>query len=436
MDLQQILAAILNPNGSQQAQPQMAVQQVGDHNNPALLQQAMARAQQPTQMPQQQLPPQAPPQQAMAPNAPQQATQAAPPGGGLGGILQTIIAPQSSQKNATVGWLTKQGIDPGTATVLASDKGALRQYILARSKGATDKPIEINGQLVDPTTYKVVGDYRTAPDRKIEHDANGVPRYVDTGQPVYPGDQNTGKEMFPGKSPEAIGLNYLVSTGALTKDQAANVASGKTVTGPNGEIIFMTAQGIFQQPPGGGAPQPVGGQPNQQGGNIPITGPKYSEDMRKAGGFAMRAAEADKIVADPAITAAGTSYEQKLRASAPFGNYLVSSDYQKFDQAQRDFVNSVLRRESGAAISESEFQNARQQYFPQPGDGPDVIKQKAANRQLAIDSLRQSADPVPSLSGSPAPSAPPPQTGSDTPPASYTGKNWQYLTPEQRKLWQ
>lgn len=56
---------------------------------------------------------------------------------------------------------------------------------------------------------------------------------------------------------------------------------------------------------------------------------------------------------------------------------------QQVEQSQRDFVNAVLRRESGAAISNSEFDNARAQYFPQPGDSTKVIEQKRRNRELA-----------------------------------------------------
>lgn len=449
MTLQEILAQLLNPNGSQQAQPVGMVSPVGDHALTVPSRLGGMPPQMPQQAPQQQpVPPQAPQGQPMAQPAPQppQQPQGGGLGGALGGILQNIISPQSAGRNKTVGWLTSQGLDPGTATVLASDKGALRQFIMSRSQG--QKPIEIAGRLVDPTDYHVIADFSEKKQRDIRNDANGVPRYSDTGEAVFPSDQNAsgGTQFFSGKSVEAQGLNYLIGQGTLTKEQAANVAAGKAVTGPNGEIIFMTPQGIFQQPPTGGAPEPV--QPGQSGGNIPITGPKYSEDMRKAGGFAMRAEKADQIVSQPDVTAAGSSLGENAKSAAPFGlgNYIVSSQYQQFDQAQRDFINAVLRRESGAAISESEFQNARKQYLPQPGDGPDVIAQKAENRRLAVQSLHQSADPVPSLTGAApaaqaAPQAPgsPPQAapaGGDTPPASYTGKNWKWLTPEQRKLWQ
>jgi len=64
-------------------------------------------------------------------------------------------------------------------------------------------------------------------------------------------------------------------------------------------------------------------------------------------------------------------------------NWTQSGEQQQVEQAQRDFINAVLRRESGAAIADSEFANARNQYFPQPGDSPEVIAQKRKNREIA-----------------------------------------------------
>lgn len=64
-------------------------------------------------------------------------------------------------------------------------------------------------------------------------------------------------------------------------------------------------------------------------------------------------------------------------------NWTQSPQQQQVEQSQRDFVNAVLRRESGAAISNSEFDNARAQYFPQPGDSQEVIQQKRRNREIA-----------------------------------------------------
>jgi len=62
---------------------------------------------------------------------------------------------------------------------------------------------------------------------------------------------------------------------------------------------------------------------------------------------------------------------------------LSSNDQQQLMQAKRNFVNAVLRRESGAVIADSEFANAEKQYFPQIGDTPEVIAQKKTNREAA-----------------------------------------------------
>jgi hypothetical protein len=73
------------------------------------------------------------------------------------------------------------------------------------------------------------------------------------------------------------------------------------------------------------------------------------------------------------------------------GNYMISKEYQQYSQAKRNFINSILRQESGAAIGKDEFANAEQQYFPQPGEGPEVIAQKAANRRRVIEGLQVAA---------------------------------------------
>ena len=81
----------------------------------------------------------------------------------------------------------------------------------------------------------------------------------------------------------------------------------------------------------------------------------------------------------------GTDFMQKIFSNVPFaGNYLTSPEFKLYNQARSNFVNAVLRRESGAVIADSEFENANLQYFPQPGDTQQVIDQKRNNRELAI----------------------------------------------------
>lgn len=192
--------------------------------------------------------------------------------------------------------------------------------------------------------------------------------------------------LFDGKSVQAQGLNYLIRSGGLTKEQAAQLAAGKTITDPaTGAITFMTPQGLVTQPGGEGQ----GGAPN---GGITLTGPKKPTDTEYVTGlYADRMATSGKTI--DSLESTGKDYQQNVLSGLPFGNYMVSNDFQKFDQAQRDFINAVLRRESGAVISNEEFDNARRQYLPQPGDSDEVLKQKRRNREIAIQGMQRASGP-------------------------------------------
>jgi hypothetical protein len=65
----------------------------------------------------------------------------------------------------------------------------------------------------------------------------------------------------------------------------------------------------------------------------------------------------------------------------------AGADTQSAAQAMRDFINATLRRESGAAISASEYDNAIKQYFPQINEDKTVTAQKRANRETAIQGI-------------------------------------------------
>lgn len=134
---------------------------------------------------------------------------------------------------------------------------------------------------------------------------------------------------------------------------------------------------------------------NQEPANPYSMGGKMNEAQSKDALYANRMTNAEKVLRDPAVTAAATNPMQRtLSGIKGVGNYLVSDDFQKFDQAKRDFVNAVLRRESGAVISEAEFANAEKQYFPQPGDGAAKIALKQKNRAEAIRGIGMGAGPA------------------------------------------
>jgi len=130
---------------------------------------------------------------------------------------------------------------------------------------------------------------------------------------------------------------------------------------------------------------------NPQGAIVPLQGfQKPLNDVQsKALLFGTRMQESDKVIND--LNRQGKSFSTP-GANAGFGiggivNMVNSESAQMLDQAKRDFINATLRRESGAAIAESEFTNAEKQYFPQIGDSPKVIEQKARNRALAAQGV-------------------------------------------------
>lgn len=123
---------------------------------------------------------------------------------------------------------------------------------------------------------------------------------------------------------------------------------------------------------------------------------KLTADEAKNAGYGIRAATSSEII--DAVGKEGDVQPGLIKRSleavpwigqglGTMANVTQSPEQQKVEQAQRDFINAVLRRESGAVISDQEFDNARKQYFPQPGDSTDVIAQKKMNRTTTIDSL-------------------------------------------------
>lgn len=147
---------------------------------------------------------------------------------------------------------------------------------------------------------------------------------------------------------------------------------------------------------------PVVGRPvvNADGQQIVGKGAAPTEFQGKSAIYGARADEADKILTDLTGKYSPLAVNMKQGAgniwavggaAEAAGNLMLSKEAQRAEQAMRDFVNAILRQESGAVISEQEFANAQRQYFPQPGDTPETIQQKARNRQIAIEGIKRNA---------------------------------------------
>lgn len=192
----------------------------------------------------------------------------------------------------------------------------------------------------------------------------------------------------------AVGRNQAQASAALTTANAHMITASRPRGGGRG-IVRDTANGLVMIDPETGESKPVldeNGEPMRG----KATDKPMTEGQAKANLFGSRMREADAILGELGGNYSQAAINAKNGAEGvPLiggllgmaGNAMLPEKAQRAEQAQRDYINAVLRRESGAAIAASEFSNAAKQYFPQPGDGKEVIAQKARNRQVAIDGL-------------------------------------------------
>ena len=83
-------------------------------------------------------------------------------------------------------------------------------------------------------------------------------------------------------------------------------------------------------------------------------------------------------------------------SAALLNKYNLTPADRQAAQAKKTFINSILRKESGAAIAQSEFDNADSQYFPQFGDDKQTVINKRRTRELVTATMKAA------ISGDPA----------------------------------
>lgn len=181
---------------------------------------------------------------------------------------------------------------------------------------------------------------------------------------------------------------------------------------PTAGQVVEREEGTFLVDTRTGQAKPVVGPQGQ-----PLVGGKpLTEVQSNAVAFGMRAVEANKLATDlenrgftntGAIRTAvagtigqapivGDKLEQGVRSAFNILPEVVggpSSEQQQVDQARRNFISAVLRKESGAVIGPNEYRDEERKYFPQAGDSDAVIKQKQDARRLAIKALEAQAGP-------------------------------------------
>lgn len=195
--------------------------------------------------------------------------------------------------------------------------------------------------------------------------------------------------------------------GVIGKDQFGNEQYGfvdatnrqvSPVNGPTG-----AQQGVPAMPQGGVQPGAMPGQPAQ---SIPppppgvdpkvwrqkhtekmVNGEKLTEGQSKDVGFYQRGTAANTLLE-------GKEGDLLVKRDAVFGaipiagNMLTSGKYQAAQQAGRDFLAVILRKDTGAAVTPQEFATYGDIFLPKPGDGPEAVAQKREARARALEGIR------------------------------------------------
>jgi hypothetical protein len=196
---------------------------------------------------------------------------------------------------------------------------------------------------------------------------------------------------MPGYMPaQAVNTGNAVTFAKPVAGQSFNVnmAPGEVARLNQSESQFQRSQNapVFNADAGGFVYKPTAQAP--QGGVVKVEGvgnKPLTEGQSKAVAFGTRMQNSDKILNDLGLSGTNAIIPGANNVAM---NPFLSNNQQKAVQAQRDFVNATLRRESGAVISDQEFDNAAKQYFPQIGDSKEVIAQKAQNRKIAIGGIQ------------------------------------------------
>ncbi len=130
-----------------------------------------------------------------------------------------------------------------------------------------------------------------------------------------------------------------------------------------------------------------------QGPGAAAGGGNLNETQSKAVTYATRARgalDAFEPVADQLIKRGDTLLE-----IVPLGLGREYQDplYQQAQAAGTEFLHAILRKDTGAAITQEETEQYGRVYLPQPGDSPTVLAQKKSARKRAIVALEAGMTP-------------------------------------------
>ena len=168
-------------------------------------------------------------------------------------------------------------------------------------------------------------------------------------------------------------LNADLQAGNISKDQYN--ASVKSFLNKNKMSIRTTPDGGFEFVQGESAGKPM------------------TEAQSKNIGFYKRSQDALKLF-DPVADSLVDSFAA-LAEMDPTGvtRYLQSDEYQQAQVLGKDFLAPILRKDTGAAVTPSEWVFYKAIYIPEVGDNPAKLAEKKAARARAVEAMRIGLEP-------------------------------------------
>lgn len=256
--------------------------------------------------------------------------------GGEGIRQQGVQRAATMSKNKTVDMLRQQGRNDLADAVMNRTIGAKEAFSVMQSEAAADKAFQRQKELAAFTA-------------KLK--APAAPKlYSDFAK-----------------------LNADLQAGNISKDQYN--ASVQSFLNKNKMSIRTTPDGGFEFVQGESAGKPM------------------TEAQSKNIGFYKRSQDALKLfdpVADSLVDSLGAAAEMDPTGLA---RYLQSDEYQKAQVLGKDFLAPILRKDTGAAVTPSEWVFYKAIYIPEVGDNPAKLAEKKAARARAVEAMRVGLEP-------------------------------------------
>lgn len=234
---------------------------------------------------------------------------------------------------------------------------------------AAPKPIEVGGVLLDPTTYQPLFDSRQGGSGLIN--AGGGQIYdPNSGNWITAPDTGAGAPDLVELFDDVTGLPYKATfnpeTGAFDRVGGVKAPSGTqlSVDPSTGAVTFQQGSGLK-----------------------PLT-----EGQSKDTVYATRAEGALPII--DALGNSLTDLRTSVTGQTPMvGNFTKSPEYQQAEQAGTEFLQAILRKDTGAAITPDETAEYGKVYLPRPGDSPQLLEQKRVSRTRALEAIKAGLPP-------------------------------------------